>query len=172
MGHRGFRERSSGTHRPGSGRRAGAALASSLRYLPLTASLLIPVDLAFPWPLKQSATASWADTSPSPTGLTGLAVNRQAPRLGDTRPRRPKRRHRGRDVIRPPRFPRDLTRAFNLAPADSASFADTAGSVHGDAINRVAAAGIITGYADGTFRADHTVTRGQMATFLMRVVVR
>jgi hypothetical protein len=65
-----------------------------------------------------------------------------------------------------------LSRAFSLAPSDGAPFSDTAESVHGDAIKRVAAAGITTGYADGTFRPDAPVTRGQMATFLMRALDR
>ena len=55
-------------------------------------------------------------------------------------------------------------------PADSAgTFGDvSAGDVHAPGIAAVAAAGLTTGYADGTFRPGQDVTRGQMATFLFR----
>jgi uncharacterized protein YkwD len=46
-------------------------------------------------------------------------------------------------------------------------FTDVSG-VHADAIAALAQAGVITGYADGTFRPNAPVTRGQMATFLER----
>ena len=39
-----------------------------------------------------------------------------------------------------------------------------------DAINELAAAGIVTGYPDGTFRPDHTVTRAEFVTMLMRLI--
>ncbi len=45
-----------------------------------------------------------------------------------------------------------------------------AGYVHADAISAVAAVGI-QGYPDGTFRPGAAVTRGQMATFLVRTVL-
>lgn len=46
-------------------------------------------------------------------------------------------------------------------------FPDDDGTAYEDAIDRVAAAGVVRGFADGTFRPDRPVTRGQMATFLM-----
>jgi uncharacterized protein YkwD len=46
-------------------------------------------------------------------------------------------------------------------------FADVSeGSPHASAINRLAQAGVIGGYADGTFGPSRTVTRAQMARFL------
>lgn len=47
-------------------------------------------------------------------------------------------------------------------------FSDVPPGPHRDAILAVAAAGIASGHADGTYRPDEPVTRGQMATFLMR----
>lgn len=49
-------------------------------------------------------------------------------------------------------------------------FADTAGSVHADAIHLIAAAGITQGQPDGTFGPGVRVTRAQMATFVVRTV--
>jgi hypothetical protein len=55
------------------------------------------------------------------------------------------------------------------APGGSdATFSDTAGNVHEVNIEKVAAAGIALGGTDGRFRPNDPVTRGQMATFLMR----
>lgn len=54
-------------------------------------------------------------------------------------------------------------------PTPSATrFPDTGSSVHRDAIERLAAAGIVAGRADGTFAPGDQVTRAQMATFLRR----
>jgi hypothetical protein len=39
---------------------------------------------------------------------------------------------------------------------------------HHDDVNQIAAAGITTGFPDGTYKPDAFVTRGQMATFLAR----
>lgn len=50
----------------------------------------------------------------------------------------------------------------------SATFRDTAGSVHAANIEKVAAAGITLGGTDGRFRPNDAVTRGQMASFLQR----
>lgn len=64
-----------------------------------------------------------------------------------------------------------LTRAFGLVSSGSAGFTDVrSDSVHAPAIGAVAAAGITTGYADGTFRPRANVTRGQMASFLARAL--
>ena len=63
-----------------------------------------------------------------------------------------------------------LARGFDLPPASSAGFRDTAGDPHERAIDSVAAAGITTGYGDGTYRPREAVPRGQMATFLARAL--
>jgi spore germination protein len=49
-------------------------------------------------------------------------------------------------------------------------FLDIAGDTHETAILQLAEAGIASGYDDGTFRPYLAVTRGQMATFLMRAL--
>lgn len=63
-----------------------------------------------------------------------------------------------------------LTRALNLPPAPPAGFSDTGGSVHTKAIDAVAAAGIASGYGDGTYRPNAVVPRAQMAAFLTRAL--
>ena len=52
----------------------------------------------------------------------------------------------------------------------SLPFNDIGGSVHQDNIVLVYDAGIAAGYPDGTYRPDNPVTRGQMATFLVRAL--
>jgi hypothetical protein len=47
-------------------------------------------------------------------------------------------------------------------------FPDDNGSVHEPNINALAAAGIVSGRADGTYGPFDLVSRGQMATFLVR----
>jgi hypothetical protein len=47
-------------------------------------------------------------------------------------------------------------------------FRDDNGSVHEQFINRLAAAGVVLGLPDGSYGANQTVSRGQMATFLAR----
>jgi len=54
-------------------------------------------------------------------------------------------------------------------PLDRA-FPDTGGSVHADAIDTIAAAGITVGRTDGTYAPNERVPRGQMTTFLVRTV--
>ena len=61
-----------------------------------------------------------------------------------------------------------LSRALDLAPAATDWFSDDTGSVHEDAINRLATAGITSGFGDGTFRPTDPVRRDQMASFLAR----
>ncbi len=58
--------------------------------------------------------------------------------------------------------------AYALSPASRSWFRDTAGDVHAAAIDAVAHNGIASGYGDGTFRPAQVVTRGQVATFLVR----
>ncbi|MFP4150072.1 MAG: S-layer homology domain-containing protein, partial [Nitriliruptoraceae bacterium] len=61
-----------------------------------------------------------------------------------------------------------LTRLLDLAPTGRSSFPDTAASTHERGILAVADAGIAGGFTDGTFRPEATLTRGQLATFLLR----
>lgn len=64
-----------------------------------------------------------------------------------------------------------IVRAAGISTDDSAgaSFADVAsGRTHTAAIDALTQAGIVTGFSDGTFRADMPVTRGQFAAMLVR----
>ena len=61
-----------------------------------------------------------------------------------------------------------LTRALDLPPASRDYFTDDAGNKHEDRINRLAEAGITVGCGGTWFCPDGTVTREQMATFLVR----
>lgn len=65
-----------------------------------------------------------------------------------------------------------LVRAFRLDPAPSAGFGDTAGSIHGVAIDALAQAGITVGCKTEplSYCPDQPVTRAQMATFLARAL--
>jgi hypothetical protein len=49
-------------------------------------------------------------------------------------------------------------------------FTDVAGGTHAPSINTVAAAGVVAGYPDGSYRPTAPVTREQMATFLARTL--
>ena len=67
-----------------------------------------------------------------------------------------------------------LERALEL-PAwdpsdDEVPLTDVVGTTHEAGILAVAQAGITTGFADGTFRPNDEVTRGQMAAFLARAL--
>jgi uncharacterized protein YkwD len=61
-----------------------------------------------------------------------------------------------------------LSRALDLPPATRDYFWDDNGNRHEDAINRLAAAGITVGCDVGKFCPNGTVSREQMAAFLMR----
>lgn len=61
-----------------------------------------------------------------------------------------------------------LTRALDLAAGDGDSSSDVEGNPHAEAIDAVVDAGIAHGFADGTFKPNKPVTRGQMASFLAR----
>lgn len=61
-----------------------------------------------------------------------------------------------------------FSRALQLPAAAPGGFSDTAGSMHEAAIDAVAAAGIVGGYGDGSYRPDLPITRAQMASFLAR----
>jgi glucose/arabinose dehydrogenase len=61
-----------------------------------------------------------------------------------------------------------LVRALNLPNTSTDYFSDDTGSVHEGNINRLRAAGITAGCGGSRFCPDGLVTRGQMATFLVR----
>jgi hypothetical protein len=50
------------------------------------------------------------------------------------------------------------------------SFSDIAGDTHAESIRRAAAAGVVTGFPDGTFRPGQSLSRGQMAAILARAL--
>ena len=64
----------------------------------------------------------------------------------------------------------DLDDANGADDADHSGeprFQDAAGTTHAAAIEAIAAAGVTSGFSDGTFRPNDPVTRAQMATFLV-----
>ena len=62
-----------------------------------------------------------------------------------------------------------LSRALdNLKEPEQDFFPDDAGSVHEADINRIAANDIAQGYADGEYRPEAQITRGEMAIMLVR----
>jgi hypothetical protein len=61
-----------------------------------------------------------------------------------------------------------LARALDLAPTPTDYFTDDDGSTFELSINRLAAAGISAGCAEGRFCPNRHVTRGEMAAFLSR----
>ena len=63
-----------------------------------------------------------------------------------------------------------LQRALGLSGGDATGFSDVAGHAHEAAIRAITAAGITTGFSDGTYRPGDTVTRAQMATFLKKAL--
>ncbi|MFA9445867.1 ScyD/ScyE family protein [Egicoccus sp. AB-alg6-2] len=52
-------------------------------------------------------------------------------------------------------------------PAGSRTFPDVGPSVHRDAIHRLANAGVVSGFPDGTFRAGAPITRAQAVTMMV-----
>ena len=63
-----------------------------------------------------------------------------------------------------------LAKGFALPEATTDAFSDDNGTTHEANINRVAAAGITSGCADGAFCPGNPVTRAQMATLLARAL--
>lgn len=63
-----------------------------------------------------------------------------------------------------------LVRVLDLAPGGPSGFDDTGSSEHSDAIDALAAAGITRGCSDTSFCPDQSVTRAQMASFLVRAM--
>ena len=60
-----------------------------------------------------------------------------------------------------------LAGALSLPGATRDRFQDDDGSAHEDSVNRLAEAGVTTGFSDGTFRPSLPVSREQMASFLV-----
>ena len=61
-----------------------------------------------------------------------------------------------------------LTIDGELPPDALVPFADLAGNPHAANMQAIAAIGVLTGFPDGTARPNEPLTRGQLATFLMR----
>ena len=61
-----------------------------------------------------------------------------------------------------------LVRMFDLPSTSTDYFSDDDGTTHEANINRLRAAGITTGCAVGAYCPNDTVTRGQMASFIVR----
>jgi S-layer family protein len=61
-----------------------------------------------------------------------------------------------------------LSRALALPATATDFFVDDESSPHEDAINQLAAAGMVNGCQPGSYCPDGTVTREQMAAFLYR----
>ena len=57
---------------------------------------------------------------------------------------------------------------MDLPASAPGAFADDAGSVHEARIDQLAALGVVSGRANGTYAPDAVVTRAEMATFLAR----
>ncbi len=56
------------------------------------------------------------------------------------------------------------------APAETVSFSDIARDPHRESIECVATYGIVRGHDDGTYRSAASVSRGQMATFILNLI--
>lgn len=63
-----------------------------------------------------------------------------------------------------------LVRSFGLSASSVDSFSDDGSSPHHADINALAAAGLTNGCQPGRFCPSSTVTRGELATFIMRAV--
>lgn len=63
-----------------------------------------------------------------------------------------------------------LARALELPAVGTDAFTDDDGTEHEDSINRLAAAGITAGVGDRRFAPNDGVTRGQMASFVVRAL--
>ncbi|PZD94525.1 hypothetical protein DNH61_17560 [Paenibacillus sambharensis] len=63
-----------------------------------------------------------------------------------------------------------LTRVLGLsgAEAGSASFSDVSGGWYEDTVTAAVEAGLVTGYSDGSFRPNATISRQEMAVMMLR----
>jgi predicted dienelactone hydrolase len=75
---------------------------------------------------------------------------------------------RPRDAVTRGQLASVAARVIGLDPVLPGRFTDTTGSVHEGAIEALAAAGIVVGYPDGTFRPDQPIVREQIAVVLAR----
>jgi hypothetical protein len=80
------------------------------------------------------------------------------------------RRFRPRDPVTRGQMATFLAVGFDLPATDQDFFADDDGTTHEANINRVAAAGIASGDAQGRYQPGVAVSREQMATFLGRAL--
>lgn len=60
-----------------------------------------------------------------------------------------------------------LARWWGMQTDQDSGFADVAGTTHASTIAALAQAGVVRGFADGTFRPGSSVTRGQFASMLV-----
>jgi peptidoglycan/xylan/chitin deacetylase (PgdA/CDA1 family) len=74
------------------------------------------------------------------------------------------------DVVTRGQMASFLSRALHLAPAGHGYFGDDTHNAHEDSIDRLAEAGISNGCGVGIFCPDDSVSRGQMASFLVRAL--
>lgn len=63
-----------------------------------------------------------------------------------------------------------LSRIFNVQGDRQVALRDVQGHWAQDAINKFVAAGVITGYGNGSFKPDNNITREEMVTILSRIV--
>ena len=73
-----------------------------------------------------------------------------------------------RDVVTRAELASFISRARGLAPASRDHFNDDVDSIHQDAINRLAAAGLAGGCGAGRYCPGSGVTRAQLASFMVR----
>jgi hypothetical protein len=77
-----------------------------------------------------------------------------------------------RDPVNRDQMASFLSRAFHLAASNTNFFNDDNGNQHENQINALAASGITGGCAPGKYCPSTAVTRGQMAAFLHRAILR
>ncbi|MFC4402958.1 N-acetylmuramoyl-L-alanine amidase [Gracilibacillus xinjiangensis] len=63
-----------------------------------------------------------------------------------------------------------VTRAFNLRESVKVGFTDVVGTNYESVVSRVYAAGIVTGYPDGTFRTNNPITRAEFSIMVYRAL--
>lgn len=128
------------------------------------AVLLLAAALVFalcPTPVTASfrdTAAHWADDA-----ISALAANGVLPGFPDNtfKPDRP---------ITRAEFAEAVATAFGVEPSADAPFADLAGLKNAALIQGLAAAGIMEGYPDGTFRPDDPVSRAEAAAVVVRAI--
>ncbi|WP_325050475.1 S-layer homology domain-containing protein [Cohnella endophytica] len=61
---------------------------------------------------------------------------------------------------------------FNNGDSHSVVLSDVGGHWAGEAIGKLASAGVLAGYGDGTFKPNKTISREEMVIILSRIVKR